>query len=208
MNAISPDFPLAVNESLRYFTGAIKKIALLFNADQTTGLPSKFMKRVCHTPQKHQPNKEIERLVAKYQASTGLSIAVEGSAALYRPHLDCIWIPGLEDFNTPEDYYLTLFHEIGHATGAKFRLDRSLNAMQEEMVADLVAIMLATSLDFNQEAILSTVAHIRHCMPRYPWTTELLEESLILAQSACSSVGVSSLSGDYLLTLLRRIETP
>ena len=44
---------------------------------------------------------------------------------LKKPSIDLINIPALERFESPENYYTTLFHELIHATSHSSRLDRS-----------------------------------------------------------------------------------
>ena len=42
----------------------------------------------------------------------------------YYPHTDTVQIPIIENFESPEEYYTTLFHELTHATGLEKRLNR------------------------------------------------------------------------------------
>lgn len=44
--------------------------------------------------------------------------------ACYVPSRDCIIMPDFNQFNSANDYYFTLLHECGHATGHKDRLNR------------------------------------------------------------------------------------
>ena len=74
------------------------------------------------------------------------------SKAFYRPSTDTIHMPVKSLFKTDEGYYATLFHEIGHCTGSKSRLERDgilkntrhgdkLYA-KEELVAELTSSFL------------------------------------------------------------------
>jgi|ERR1039457_1008417 antirestriction protein ArdC len=47
-----------------------------------------------------------------------------GNRAYYSVNLDYIKLPHQHTFDTPEEYYSTLFHELGHATGHANRLAR------------------------------------------------------------------------------------
>ncbi len=47
-----------------------------------------------------------------------------GDRAFYIPSLDQVHLPALEDFDSPEEYYSTAFHELGHSTGHESRLNR------------------------------------------------------------------------------------
>ncbi|PKH52415.1 hypothetical protein CXF68_17710 [Tenacibaculum sp. Bg11-29] len=74
-----------------------------------------------------------------------------GDNAYYTPTKDFVQMPKLNDFDTKEDYYRTLFHEFIHSTGHKKRLDRIVpgasfgNAAyaKEELVAEFGAIFLS-----------------------------------------------------------------
>lgn len=46
------------------------------------------------------------------------------SDPVYSPHWDRITLPHLSQFESAEEYYATLFHELSHSTGHAKRLDR------------------------------------------------------------------------------------
>jgi len=83
-------------------------------------------------------------------AATGATISHGGDAAFYAPSVDRIQLPNKSAFNGEHSYYATAFHELGHWTGAKHRLDRNLSAGRfgnpayafEELVAELTAAYL------------------------------------------------------------------
>jgi len=96
-----------------------------------------------------------------------------GFAALYSPQDDVIRMPSPTSFRSPEDYHLTLFHEMTHATGHSSRLDRegitqpakfgSERYSKEELIAELGAAFLSneagifTNLQFeNSSAYLGS----------------------------------------------------
>lgn len=73
-----------------------------------------------------------------------------GEQAYYTPYTDVITMPPFEDFDTGEDYYRTLFHEVGHSTGSKKRLSRDFSGKygspkyaKEELVAEWCAVFLS-----------------------------------------------------------------
>lgn len=70
--------------------------------------------------------------------------------AFYRPSTDEITVPTYEQFKDGESFYGTLFHEMGHSTGHKSRLDRNIensfgnnDYAREELVAELTAALTA-----------------------------------------------------------------
>lgn len=73
--------------------------------------------------------------------------------AHYRIDEDRIYMPLFGTFEDPASYVGTLFHEAGHATGAKHRLDRDFGARfasraraMEEAVAELTASFILADL--------------------------------------------------------------
>jgi antirestriction protein ArdC len=72
-----------------------------------------------------------------------------GGEAYYVPALDTITVPPVGAFNSPAEFYATLFHEMGHSTGHPSRLDRfepgsfgSHAYGREELVAEMTAAFL------------------------------------------------------------------
>ena len=72
---------------------------------------------------------------------------------------DTIGMPAIENFNRPDDYFRTFFHELGHWTGAKHRLDRDsllrrhshVDKAQEELTAELTSAFLTARLGLEQD---------------------------------------------------------
>jgi antirestriction protein ArdC len=92
------------------------------------------------------------------------------SQACYYPKSDKIDMPDLKQFDSSDNYYKTLFHEITHSTGIEKRLNRYetgelLNESKEdyskeELVAELGSLFLSShsGLDVN---IKNSSAYIR-----------------------------------------------
>lgn len=75
------------------------------------------------------------------------------ASAFYRPSDDSIHMPSFSAFVDPLAFYGVLYHEAGHATGAKHRLDRNLEKRfsdhakaMEEIVAELTAAFILADL--------------------------------------------------------------
>lgn len=78
----------------------------------------------------------------------------DAASAFYRPSDDRVFMPSFSAFVDPLAFYGVLYHEAGHATGAKHRLDRNLEkrfsaraAAMEEIVAELTAAFILANLD-------------------------------------------------------------
>ena len=73
-----------------------------------------------------------------------------GNEAYYSPSGDYVKMPKREQFDSINDYYRTLFHELTHSTGHEKRLDRGISLMlekddyaKEELVAEFGAVFLS-----------------------------------------------------------------
>jgi antirestriction protein ArdC len=87
---------------------------------------------------------------------------IDSKGAFYSPGLDIVNMPQIEQFESAEAYYATLFHELIHSTGHVSRLGReevmnphgfgSKPYSREELVAEMGASFLCSSvqIDFDQ----------------------------------------------------------
>ena len=78
------------------------------------------------------------------------AIKHEGNRAYYSPSDDYVKMPKKEQFDSINDYYRILFHELTHSTGHDKRLDRGIHLMlekedyaKEELVAEFGAVFLS-----------------------------------------------------------------
>ncbi|PKL28913.1 MAG: hypothetical protein CVV46_03680 [Spirochaetae bacterium HGW-Spirochaetae-2] len=85
-----------------------------------------------------------------------------GNRAAYSPLSDVVSIPIKGAFDTPQDYYSTLFHELAHATGHEKRLGRfktekvnhqfaSRSYSKEELVAEMASCFVLNELGIETE---------------------------------------------------------
>lgn len=122
-----------------------------------------------------------------------------GDRAFYVPSQDRVQLPAHARFDSPEDYYSTQFHELGHATGHKSRLGRPevMDASyeresysKEELVAEMTAAMLCgfCGLDIVPRHE-NTVAYLRH------WMGQLKEDLRLISRAASKAQRAS----DYIL---------
>ena len=71
-------------------------------------------------------------------------------------------------FASVEEYYATRFHELGHSTGAKHRLDRKLEGdfgdkdySREELVAEMTAAFLCAHCGIDNSVIENSAAYLQ-----------------------------------------------
>lgn len=91
--------------------------------------------------------------------------------ACYRRDSDTIEMPAFERFNTPEEFHLTLFHELIHSTGHESRLARKgvtesdgfggKTYSQEELVAEMGAAFLGMDAEIVRDQHDQSAAYLQ-----------------------------------------------
>lgn len=81
----------------------------------------------------------------------GPSVSHQGDRACYYPARDHIDVPDVERFTSLDEYYSTLFHELGHSTGHQTRCDRKSSYVfgshsygTEELCAEMTSTFLCS----------------------------------------------------------------
>jgi antirestriction protein ArdC len=127
----------------------------VFNVDQCENLPDRVM-----TLGEIKPRNTDERdaTIDEFLAGSGATIREGFGEAYYRPGDDFISLPAFEAFKSAATFYATAFHELGHWTGHKSRLDRDMRNRfgerayaAEELVAELCAAFLCAEFSLNGE---------------------------------------------------------
>jgi antirestriction protein ArdC len=108
--------------------------------------------------------------------------------AWYRPSTDSIGIPARTAFNSAEEYFSTLYHELIHSTGHASRIGRDgieqLNTFgsesysKEELVAELGASMLSGIAGIAPKTIENSAAYLQ------TWITALRGDSKLIVSAA------------------------
>lgn len=111
--------------------------------------------------------------------------------AYYSPHEDCVGLPARERFDTPEDYYATLFHELVHSTGHEKRLKRATVTesagfgsnpyCKEELVAELGAAFLCGQAEIAGRVIDNSAAYLQG------WLKQLRDDKTLIVQAAAQA---------------------
>lgn len=128
------------------------KTSTVFNRDQIDGLEP------LEVPA-HQLSEE-ERIgqAESFAKNTGARIEEGSPHAAYSPAKDRVTMPDFGHFESPERYYTTLLHELGHWTGHPTRLDRDMSGRfgddkyaAEELVAELTSAFLSAELGLEAD---------------------------------------------------------
>lgn len=127
--------------------------AWVFNAEQINGIET-LVKPVV----KQFQWDAIQRAENIIQASGADITHKSGKRAYYSLALDSITMPLREQFDAPDKYYATVLHELGHWTGHKDRLDRSMvdsfgtkGYAREELRAEIASMLIGQELHVGHD---------------------------------------------------------
>jgi antirestriction protein ArdC len=162
----------------------------VFNVDQCEGLPDRVL--TLGEVKVRNPD-ERDTTIDEFLGSSGVEIREGMGEAYYRPGADFISLPKFEAFKSAATFYATAFHELGHATGHKSRLDRDLRHRfgerayaAEELIAELCAAFLCAEFAIDGD--------LRHAGYIQTWIGLLKADSRAFF-TACSKAQAAA---DYL----------
>lgn len=165
----------------------VARASFAFNASQVDGVsPAEEL-----PPGGFEPIEVAEATIRE----TGARIDHGGEMAAYIPSQDRIVMPPRERFRDTDGYYATMFHELGHWTGAPGRLDRDLTGRfksqayaAEELIAELTSAFVTAGLGLASEPHQQTAAYIAG------WISLLKQDKRALFTAAAQA----SKAADYL----------
>ncbi|MDW3650999.1 MAG: zincin-like metallopeptidase domain-containing protein [Bacteroidia bacterium] len=139
------------------------------------------------TPHTHDQLDQCERIIASIPNPP--TIRFGGSEPYYAPPIDTVQMPVLNQFESPEAYYATFFHELVHSTGHVSRLMReevmgtvkfgSLIYSQEELTAEIGAAFLCRVVGIDNPATFTnSTAYIQG------WLSKLKDDKKFIFQAA------------------------
>ena len=126
--------------------------ALVFHASQIEGLPPLPEQAPAPEWERHAA---ADRIMLASQANIHHG---EYNQAYYKPSTDSIHLPDEGQFASPDLYYATVLHELGHWTGHESRLNRDLSGVRgsesyarEELRAEMASFMLGQELGLGHD---------------------------------------------------------
>jgi antirestriction protein ArdC len=168
----------------------------VFNVDQCENLPARVI-TLSNTKPRNPDQRDAS--VDEFLACSGATIREGSGEAYYRPSDDFISLPAFASFKSAAHFYATTFHELGHWTGHKSRLDRDLRVRfgerayaAEELVAELCAAFLCAEFSVDGD--------MRHAGYVQSWIG-LLKHDCRAFFTACSRAQAAA---DYLRGLALR----
>jgi len=178
-------------------TGKPKTIPMLryyrvFNVEQCTIPEGKIPESVI-VENEIESIDMCEEIVNAYD---GPEIEYKAQQAFYSPTPDIINMPRKETFESSEEFYSVLFHEMVHSTGHVSRLDRikdhaafrSAEYSKEELVAEYGAAYLCAITGIENSTIDNSASYIQN------WLTALKNDKRLLV-TAC---GAAQRAIDYI----------
>jgi antirestriction protein ArdC len=163
----------------------------VFNVAQCDGLSESVVngKSVAVVRNPHERDATIDEFVVATKAHV-----VEGTDnAAYIPSVDRITIPSFKRFKGAAHFYGTLFHELGHWTAHKDRLNRDLKGRfgdkqyaAEELIAELTAAFLCAEFSLDGD--------LRHAGYIKDWITLLRDD----AKAFFTAASAAQKAADYL----------
>jgi antirestriction protein ArdC len=138
----------------------------VFNADQIEGLDPRFHPAAAE-PEVHPERAPIPHMQSFFEA-IGANVSFSGREACYVPNLDKIYMPPIELFENPRNFYAVWGHELGHWTKPRHRLNRSYGDARfgntayarEEIVAELCTVFLGQKLGFSAHTLELNAAYL------------------------------------------------
>ncbi len=168
--------------------GFLKRYTV-FNVDQCEGLPPELYEGAMPLPEC-----ETIPIAEKLIKATGADFRIGGDRAFYVPSKDLIQVPPQPAFFEQINYYRTCFHELGHWTGHKSRLERDMKGAKgsipyakEELVAEMTSAFVC--------AALSIVPTVRHTDYLGSWLRVLRNDKRAIFRAA----SLASKAADYIL---------
>jgi antirestriction protein ArdC len=154
----------------------------VFSVDQCEGLPDHV-----YTPPPPIPDGLILPQAEALIAATDADFRIGGPSAYYSPAKDYVAVPRPDDFHDTVNWHRTAFHELGHWTGHRARLDRDQTGRfgskeygREELVAEMAGAFVC--------AALGIVPSVRHADYIGSWLEIIREDhrAILRAASAAS----------------------
>lgn len=140
----------------------------------------------CNLPDFKRANKVITftpvEAAEKLAARNTTPVTFGGNSAHFNPRKKTIGMPRPEAFKSIEQYYATLFHEIGHSLmeGDNHNTDMfSKEYAKEELVAELFA-----SICLNETGLLATTAFDNSSAYIANWLTALSNDKTLIQKAA------------------------
>jgi len=168
----------------------------VFNVEQCEGIPEDKV------PQVAIDTNGIDRLTVCEEIVEAMTdrpvITHNRQAAFYSADRDTINMPLFESFETAEEYYSTLFHELVHSTGHEKRLARpgitdlspfgTPSYSKEELIAEMGAAFLCGFAGIENVTLDNSAAYIESWLRKLRHDKKLVIVAAAQAQKAANYI--------------------
>ncbi|MEC7760881.1 MAG: zincin-like metallopeptidase domain-containing protein [Pseudomonadota bacterium] len=173
----------------------------VFNADQIEGLDPRFHPAAAE-PEIHPERAPIPHMQSFFEA-IGANVSFSGREACYVPNLDKIYMPPIELFENPRNFYAVWGHELGHWTKPRHRLNRSYGDARfgntayarEEIVAEFCTVFLGQKLGFSAHTLELNAAYLDNWVRVLRSDKRAIFKHAADAQRACDYLVAASEAG-------------
>ena len=163
----------------------------VFNVAQCDGLDD-------HVPPILEEEHDVDPIAEAEYIVRGMperpEITHQQARAFYRPDSDVVNTPRIQLFDSSEEYYSTLFHELVHSTGHESRLGRhdskesvafgSATYSKEELVAEMGCAYICNSCGIMEQTLSNSAAYIAGWLKRLKNDKSLVVKAAAQAQKA------------------------
>jgi len=176
---------------MRYFT--------VFSAEQAEWEKGAPHYETLKTRTEVETLESAEKLLTDYFARDNApKLAYGGDRAYYSPSGDNIQLPERLAFETSGGFYSTAFHEMGHSTGHRTRLNRdgvvenhyfgSETYSEEELVAEFTAAFLSSETGILPATLDNSTAYIKSWLKVLKNEPKMLVKAVGRAQKAANYI--------------------
>ena len=164
----------------------------VYNVEHDTTLDVKYNRE--EKPHGVEPIEELEAIKQDYIDRSGVKYSEQLSGeAYYSPAFDSVVVPCREQYDKVAEFYSTIFHELGHSTGAPKRLNRfkindadslfgSENYSREELVAELTSCSILANMGVETKtSFRNSAAYIQG------WSRKLKDDKEAIIRAAAKA---------------------
>ena len=169
----------------------------VFNVEQTEGCKLEDLPEPDLTG--HDPIEAAQAIIDAMPDPPGFSTyLLEDRPPHYSPVRDQVRVPDRGRYESIEEWYNTVFHELVHSTGHTKRLDRMKEENwspethaygREELVAGMGSAMLSDTAGIGQENIVMDAAYVKH------WSGVIRADRTVVVRAA----GLAQRAVDFIL---------
>jgi antirestriction protein ArdC len=194
-------FVEGTNDDGKDYKFPVVRKSVVFNIEQCEGIENPTEKQREEFKEENytefNPIDNCEELLSTFSDKVAPYKNTDHAKAYYIPSTDSINMPEKERFTSSEGYYATLFHEIGHSTGHKSRLDRDLSGQfgtksyaREELVAELTSAFLCTKAGIENDTVDNAAAYIQNWLGALRNDKKLVYDAMKEAFKAIEYMGI------------------